>query len=82
MTPQQEALNTDFEMMAPWAQAKLCKMAGDLRRTWPAEKRIAKNGTALLALVKCTGQSNVAGRVLDRQVEQLSIVRPGKSVDR
>ena len=82
MTPQQEVLNEDFEMMTPWAQAKLCKMAGDLRRTWPAKKGPAKSGAVLLALVKGVSPSNVAGRVLDRQVEQLSIVRSRKSVDR
>lgn len=34
----QEQLLASYAAMTPWAQAKLCKMAGDYAKEWPVAK--------------------------------------------
>ena len=70
MSDQKEILNSAYDGMTPWAQAKLCKMALDLARTWPAKRR-----QGLLALVKGAGPANVSSSIINRKIDQLTVVR-------
>lgn len=77
MSGQKEILNNAYDAMTPWAQEKLCKMALDLARTWPAKKK-----RGLLTLVKNSSPANVLRGVGDREVDQLPVVGCRKAVDR
>lgn len=77
MDNQKEVLDSAYASMTPWAQAKLCKMAVEMARTWPAKKR-----RGLLTLVAQSSPPNILGRVVNRDVDQLAIVGRREAVDR